>query len=158
MVVLAQNTEKLFAFPKNFSTDNYLSHSILIYTKNDNFIFSDKLKNYLGNITTKTMLDRQKWLSKLKGKKSEKLLNIHFLTFTNTQKIEDVINLIKKENDVLLADPVYTNHKELLIPNDPLAQPTTAQYHLQKIQAYQAWDISTGNPNLYIGIIDNGAN
>lgn len=156
--IFAQNIEKPFAFPKNFSETNYLSNTILIYTKNDNFVFSNNLKNYLGEIKIENMLNRNKWQSKLQGKSSEKLLNIHFLTFSNPQKIENVINLIKKENDVLLADPVYTNHKELLVPNDPLAQPTTAQYHLQKIQAYQAWDISTGNPNVLIGIIDNGAN
>ncbi|TAG86500.1 MAG: T9SS C-terminal target domain-containing protein [Bacteroidetes bacterium] len=155
--IIAQHIEKSFAFLKDFSETNYLSNTILIYTKNDNFIFSEKLKNYLGEIKIQNMLDRNKWKTKLKGKSAEKFLNIHFLTFSNPQKIENVINLIKKENDVLLADPVYTNYKQLFVPNDPLAQPTVAQYHLQKIQAYQAWDISTGDPNVLIGIIDNGA-
>jgi hypothetical protein len=41
-------------------------------------------------------------------------------------------------------------------PNDPLAT-NTGQYHLNKIKAYTAWDISQGDTNIVIGITDTGS-
>jgi hypothetical protein len=149
--------EKPFQFPKNFSKENYLTNAILIQTHHKNFTFSERLKSILGEIYTKPVLSSDKWEKQLKNKKTERLLNIHTLFFSNSVDIEKVINETRKEKDILYAEPAYIN-KPFLVPNDPLAQPTPSQYYLQKISAYQAWDISTGNPNVLIGITDNGTN
>ncbi len=41
----------------------------------------------------------------------------------------------------------------LYIPNDPAI---SAQYYLQKIKAYEAWDIFKGDSTIIIGIVDTG--
>jgi serine protease len=45
----------------------------------------------------------------------------------------------------------------LSIPNDPFADPVTgSQYYLDQINAYKAWDISKGDTNVVICVVDNG--
>jgi serine protease len=45
----------------------------------------------------------------------------------------------------------------LSIPNDPFADPITgSQYYLEQINAYKAWDISKGDTNVVICVVDNG--
>lgn len=42
-------------------------------------------------------------------------------------------------------------------PNDPFAQPDTGkQDYLARIHAYEAWDITKGDPKAFICVIDNG--
>jgi thermitase len=54
----------------------------------------------------------------------------------------------KKENNSLKMNSVL-----ITTPNDPRFQ---AQWGLTKIQAPLAWDITTGDPNMIIGILDTG--
>lgn len=45
----------------------------------------------------------------------------------------------------------------LSIPNDPFAAPVTgSQYYLEQINAYKAWDVSKGDTNVVICVVDNG--
>lgn len=55
------------------------------------------------------------------------------------------------------AEPLYYR-APLYLPNDPLADSTVApaQYHLKKIRAYQAWDLTQGDTTVLIGITDTG--
>jgi subtilisin family serine protease len=50
------------------------------------------------------------------------------------------------------AEPKYIR-ETVLIPND---QRLSQQYYLDSIQAYQAWDITQGDTNVVLGIIDSG--
>ncbi|NLA24360.1 MAG: S8 family serine peptidase, partial [Bacteroidales bacterium] len=50
------------------------------------------------------------------------------------------------------AEPHYLP-EFLFVPNDPLLED---QYHLEKIMAYEAWDVHTGNSDVVIGITDSG--
>lgn len=50
------------------------------------------------------------------------------------------------------AEPHYTQQL-LYTPNDPSAP---VQYYLNKIMAYQAWDISQSDTNIVIGVTDTG--
>lgn len=54
--------------------------------------------------------------------------------------------------EVAYAQPNYRYHL-LRTVNDPLS---TFQYALNKINAYGAWDVTTGNSNIKIAIIDSG--
>ncbi len=54
--------------------------------------------------------------------------------------------------EVEYADPEII-HTLAMVPNDPMY---TQQYHLQRIAAPQAWDITTGDPNVVIAIVDTG--
>ena len=43
------------------------------------------------------------------------------------------------------------------IPNDPFADPVTgSQYYLEQINAYKAWEVSKGDTNVVICVVDNG--
>ena len=50
-----------------------------------------------------------------------------------------------------------TQNVALSIPNDPFADPVSgSQYYLQQINAYKAWDVSKGDTNVVICVVDNG--
>ncbi|WP_375438130.1 S8 family peptidase [uncultured Hymenobacter sp.] len=55
------------------------------------------------------------------------------------------------------VEPLYYR-APLYQPNDPLADSTlaTSQYHLKKIRAFQAWDLTQGDTTVLIGITDTG--
>ena len=50
-----------------------------------------------------------------------------------------------------------SENQALHFPSDPFAEPINgSQYYLQKVNAYKAWDISKGDTNMTICIVDNG--
>ena len=73
------------------------------------------------------------------------------------------VSISKAQNALLgtgileYAEPLYYR-APLYLPNDPLADSTVApgQYHLKKIRAYQAWDLTQGDTTVLIGITDTG--
>ncbi|WP_019947883.1 S8 family peptidase [Hymenobacter aerophilus] len=62
-----------------------------------------------------------------------------------------------KSGLVEYAEPLY-DYRPLQLPNDPRADTTGTgeQYHLKKIRAYQAWDVTKGDTSIVIGIADGG--
>ena len=67
----------------------------------------------------------------------------------------DAAGLILREcKDVIeWAEPSFV-YKQDFIPNDPQIG---GQWHIQKINSYQAWDIIAGDTNVTIGIVDSGS-
>jgi serine protease len=59
------------------------------------------------------------------------------------------------ENKNLLewAEPEYV-YEALFIPNDPVVG---SQYHIGRINCYQAWDITQGDTTVSVGIVDSGS-
>ncbi|MGD1005722.1 MAG: S8 family serine peptidase [Ignavibacteriaceae bacterium] len=55
-------------------------------------------------------------------------------------------------NDIEWVEPKYVR-RLVFTPNDP---GLSLQYYIKNIQAKQAWDISTGDTNVVIGIVDTG--
>lgn len=64
----------------------------------------------------------------------------------------DACNTLLKDPNVLYAEPIVMD-RPLLSPSDPL---TSSQYYLDNIRAYDAWDITRGDDDITIGIIDTG--
>jgi subtilisin family serine protease len=64
---------------------------------------------------------------------------------------------LQARDDVLYAEPNYILHADKT-PNDPLFPnpPNSGMYGLQKIAAPQAWDTTTGNTSIVVGVIDEG--
>jgi subtilisin family serine protease len=60
-------------------------------------------------------------------------------------------NHINNEKYIDYAEPLY-KHELTLIPNDPLF---ADQYELRAIKMEECWDISTGDPNVTIAIVDS---
>ena len=73
------------------------------------------------------------------------------ITFKGTD-IESFINELYGTGYFEIIEPDYAA-KLNYTPSDPLK---TNQYYLQKIRAFDAWDITKGSPNIVIGIVDTG--
>ncbi|KXK54945.1 MAG: subtilisin-like serine protease [Chlorobi bacterium OLB5] len=67
----------------------------------------------------------------------------------------DLSNEVLASNSDILewAEPEFI-YEALFIPNDPTVG---LQYHISKINCYQAWDITQGDTNVVIGIVDSGS-
>lgn len=74
--------------------------------------------------------------------------------YTSNLSVEAVANKLLKTGYFDFAEPHYLPTISYQ-PNDPMAT-TTGQYHLNKIKAYTAWDITKGDTNVVIGITDSG--
>lgn len=64
------------------------------------------------------------------------------------------IAALNARDDVLYAEPNYIVHRELM-PNDPRFT-SNELYGLNTIAAPQAWDITQGNRNIVVAVIDEG--
>jgi subtilisin family serine protease len=71
---------------------------------------------------------------------------------TRGKSVEDVIAQLQKDPRVEFAEPDYIVHASTTTPNDPSFGQL---WGMAKIQAPQAWDITTGS-NVLIGVIDSG--
>ncbi len=65
----------------------------------------------------------------------------------------DVCNQLLKDPNVQYAEPIVKNYL-LTTPTDPL---TASQYYLENIRALEAWEVTKGDDDIAIGIIDTGA-
>jgi len=77
--------------------------------------------------------------------------NTYMVTFGNHIDIEILADELAKNPDIKYAEPDYI-FKAQEIPNDALLGD---QWHLEEVQAFEAWDISTGQDQI-IAILDTG--
>jgi thermitase len=68
-------------------------------------------------------------------------------------QMESTLAKLRKNPDVLFAEPNYVVHALETIPNDPY---WSYQYNLRAIRAPQGWDLSTGGRTATIAILDTG--
>jgi subtilisin family serine protease len=69
-----------------------------------------------------------------------------------TQDLRKAINSLLATGEIEYAAPHYTQTL-MYTPNDPSA---SVQYYLDKIMAYQAWDLSQSDTNIVVGVTDTG--
>jgi serine protease len=74
------------------------------------------------------------------------------LNYDSDIPIEKAINMLMSTGKLIYAEPSYI-YKPAYIPNDTSF---AIQYHLAKIHAIQAWDITHGDSTIVIGITDTG--
>lgn len=81
---------------------------------------------------------------------------VYYLNLSNGQDPILMCNELLKSEQVEYAEVLF--YEQLFhIPNDPFAnQATGNQDYLQTIRAFEAWDITTGDPGILIGIVDTG--
>lgn len=88
--------------------------------------------------------------------KKSVLSGIYKIQLRQGTDIAQTLEQLSQYANVIYAEPIYYA-EALQIPNDPQAHPSSgSQYHLSNIQAYDAWDISTGSSDIVIGISDTG--
>jgi len=90
----------------------------------------------------------------LKEKSEIKGIGIKILTVPQGKDPLEVAKLLnKKEQDnILFAEPDY-KYELSAIPNDPIYP---SEWHLPRIQAPEAWDLTAGSSNVIIAILDSG--
>ncbi len=84
------------------------------------------------------------------------LRHTYQVKFDQWNKVEALISAIKTHPAVEYAEKKEL-HKHFLTPNDLGANSSsgTGMWHLYKISAQQAWDLSTGDPNIIVAVTDN---
>ena len=74
------------------------------------------------------------------------------VAITGDQNPIEVCNHFLKEPNVIYAEPVVKNYL-LAVPSDPN---TADQYYLDLIRAYDAWEVTKGDDDIAVAIIDSG--
>ncbi|CAN5523193.1 hypothetical protein BH23BAC1_BH23BAC1_19750 [soil metagenome] len=92
---------------------------------------------------------------------SEKKTDLSLIYKIRLQKGEDLVEVINKllqQEGVEYAEPYYYIRPLQHIPNDPDAALNGNQGYLKVIKAYEAWEITKGDTNVVIGVLDTGYN
>lgn len=96
-------------------------------------------------------------VSNQRNSRNEKLVDlslIYSVKFNVNTPVTDAIALLLADPAVAYAEPQYIN-RLCYTPNDNSGT-LQLQYFLDKISAYDAWDIWKGDTNTVIGIVDSG--
>ncbi len=93
-----------------------------------------------------------------KNTRSEDLKHTFRIKFSDAKNIDDILNILnhpRNKNLIEYAEKVPL-YRTSLTPNDlgPLSG-SGNQWHLYKIKGPEAWDISTGNSSIIVGIVDD---
>ena len=79
---------------------------------------------------------------------------MHYATEEQAAKARtlDMIKLLRRDPTVSYAEPNYINHA-MAIPNDPYYG---RQWHYRQINLPAAWDVTTGDDDVVVAVIDSG--
>ncbi len=85
----------------------------------------------------------------------EELAKIFQIRYESATDPFDAAAMVLNDNKDLIdwAEPAFV-YKSDYIPNDPQ---TSAQWHIPRINSYQAWDLFKGDTTVVIGIVDSGS-
>jgi len=79
--------------------------------------------------------------------------NVFLVDMPKGKKIPGFVQELKSLENVEYVQPNYV-YKLIKTTNDPLAGD---QWHLGNIKAFDAWDITMGNPGIKVAVLDTGA-
>ena len=141
----------------------YLKGLINIKFKNDVSNFSvkafniSKLDNSLSEFSVSKIVQCHP-LNPVSSKRmfgDEELAKVFAVYYTSDMDPTDVSRKILEQNKDILewAEPDLVYESDFT-PNDPNIN---SQYHISKIAAFTAWDLTQGDTNVVIGIVDSGS-
>jgi len=88
----------------------------------------------------------------------QKLSRTLMLEFEDFEKVDEIINQLKSSPDLEYVERVPYDRIDFS-PNDTLYTlyngPQNWNWHLERIQADLAWDITKGSPDIKVAIVDN---
>lgn len=159
-------TKKYFSMPEYIKPDEYKPKTIILKVKPEyrslcgtHQIADEKLNSFLNKIEAGSFIKkfpRHQAPDRMYNEKGEKLADlslIYQLKYSSDQfTLEKVINALYAFQLFEFAEPCYIPKIDNT-PNDP---GLSSQWHLNTINAYNGWDISKGDTNVVIGIIDTG--
>jgi subtilisin family serine protease len=90
--------------------------------------------------------------------KDEKLKRTYQIQLVNPSDVDHVVRRLNMLDDVLYAE-LKELHRTLLTPNDPRFGPAANQmWGLYRINAQDAWDLTTGDANIKVAVTDDAIN
>lgn len=145
----------LFAQPKVINKGNtfYLSNTVIVKVvdgNTENFLRS-KIVQQIQPYKMEKVFENK---SEVLYKAGNSLNNIFKLNYYSNEDPFDVAIKIKKIPGVVWAEPKFVR-KVTYTPSDPLYI-SNQQKNLERVFASAAWDISKGDTNVVIAIIDTG--
>lgn len=141
---------------------NYLNNTVIAKLekgKSINFISStdnfQRISGYLGSLQSDLLFPnafKQRTEENEKGQQYADLTRVVIFTYSAEVDLAQAIGMIRSLGCFEYVEGKVV-HDLAYVPNDPKA---SNQYHLDKIQAYAAWDEEKGDTNVVIGITDTG--
>jgi len=127
---------RINASTKEFTADDFQNSSQIIVKFKKNVCFENQVNIHRKNKCTLIYHNK----------------DLDFQVLHSKKKINDLIKRYSELTEVEYAEPDYT-FKASYTPNDPFFP---YQYGPQKVQAPDAWDVTTSNGNIKIAIVDTG--
>jgi len=131
----------------------YVSNEVILKLKTQSgtdYISSPKIPDRVLNVLNQYSISEMKQL--FPSSKESHLPLIYSILYSSDTDPLLISSKLKNNPDIEWIEPRYA-YEVSYIPNDPSFP---SQWSLQKIQAALAWDYSTGDTNVVIGIIDTG--
>lgn len=166
-VAFTISAQKSYSLPITVSANDYMAKTIIIKvkpmyasacsaTKIEHPLFKS-LSSIIGviNLHKKFPYDKtpEKEMNSA-GQKYADLSLIYELNYTTNYFIEKAISKLLASGILIYAEPHFIP-KTTYNPSDPLAN-ATSQYHLQTVNAFNAWNVNKGDSSIVIGITDTG--
>jgi len=166
-IASAQNNRiaPVFSMPKGIMQTDYLEKTIVFKVKPEfrnacsrtsvNILSLQNIFNRLGTRSVEKIFPNKTAPIQQRNSAGHELADISLiykLEYSNNVNLVKAINSLLATGMVVYAEPFYIP-KLLYNPNDPN---TPLQYALTKINAYLAWNVTMGDTNVVIGIVDTG--
>lgn len=161
----AQNNYQL---PANVSTADYMPNTIIFKVKptfrnfctetSVNLASLQKSFNAIGVTANAKKFKGEQPPRSLYNKDGIEMADLSLIyecKFSSIISLQKAINTLLASNVLEYAEPHFIP-KLAYNPNDPQAT-VSQQYHINRINAYNAWNLSKGDTNVVIGITDTGA-
>ena len=150
----AQNYEKYYEDCKLYVkfVDSYTPQIAVKANKSVNLADAEYFRSFISDYGVKSISRPFEYDN------DAKLLRTFKFTIADHDRLEEAITALEKKPEIEYAEKVpmyYTNFE----PNDPLYKlaigSSNWNWHLDVIQAEQAWDITYGSPDINVAIVDN---
>ncbi|MCI0751850.1 MAG: S8 family serine peptidase [Flammeovirgaceae bacterium] len=161
-IAYAQKNPKKFTLPQGISKSDIYPGMALVKlksTEKSNFLRSGVGARSTKSFSSKPLVNPQAATAArsnagpYRQQKSGLDMSLYYeLHFSKSENIENVIQDLYATGLFELVEPVYRNKMDF-IPDDPSI---TQQYYLDLINAYEAWDITQGDTETVIAIVDSG--